>query len=325
MISRYLSGEMSPGELERFRELMRKEPELSELLEDYLKIWDSAGSHPGDPAYDLDREWLLLKNKIPALSHPEAGPDRSRSLIRGFYRIAAVLVLGFILSFAANWLVRSGGTNRVVAGSEQVEILLDDGSHVVLNRNSSLRYPKSFGEQKRQLALQGEAWFEVAKDSSLPFIIEAGPARIEVLGTSFNVNAYRENPSVEITVESGLVALSAKRKQEEQIVMTAGSGGSMDKREQELTLIPSADRNKISWHTREFDFRGTSLKEVCATLSHAYGVNLIIVNPELEKCPITVSFMDQSLEGVLKVLEKTLDLELSKSGEEIRLDGSTCD
>jgi ferric-dicitrate binding protein FerR (iron transport regulator) len=216
------------------------------------------------------------------------------------------------------------GTVRVLAGADPKEVILEDGTEVTVNRNSVLRYSKSYDQKERKVYLSGEAWFDVTRDTSRPFIIDAGAALVEVLGTSFNVNAYRENSTVEITVESGLVSLSSKADQKDLIVMKAGAGGSYNKTRKELKLIPTTDLNSIAWKTRELFFNGTSLREVCAHVSKVYGVDMKILNEELGNCPITVTFRDQTLESVLKVLESTLDLHVSRDGDKIRLDGEGC-
>ncbi len=178
-------------------------------LKEYRKIWESMDRVAGQTSYDLDAEWELLRGKIPGM---ETGVGKemartSRSLLFYTYRIAAVLVVGIVFAFAWIYATRFAGTTLVAAGAEPVEVLLDDGSQVLLNRDSKLRFRKQFDGGERRVTLSGEAWFDVARDTARPFVIDAGAALVEVLGTSFNVNAYRENPTVEITVESGVVAL----------------------------------------------------------------------------------------------------------------------
>jgi ferric-dicitrate binding protein FerR (iron transport regulator) len=315
LLVRYLSGELNPEEQAWFQEELRKDPGKQDLLSGYRRIWD--GAVP-EVRYDLDAEWADLQSKIPG-SRPA-----SRSLRTLVFRIAAVLVLGLVLSLSGIYVSRMQGTVRVLAGDQPVEVILEDGSEVIVNRNSVLRYSRSFAQGERKVKLSGEAWFQVARDTSRPFIIDAGAALVEVLGTSFNVNAYRQNPTVEITVESGLVALSSKANQEDQIVMQAGAAGSYNKSRKQLKLIPSSDPNSMAWKTRELFFDGSSLQEVCAVVNKVYGVQLVIMNEALLACPITVTFRDQSLESVLKVLESTLDLQITRDGEKIVLDGDAC-
>jgi transmembrane sensor len=326
LASRFLSGEMNPEEMRVFHEDLKANPDKQALLEEYRKLWDSVESVSEAASYDLDAEWGLLHPKLPGYEtgKAEIRTGRSRSLLYFSYRIAAVLVIGLVLTFSWFYLNRMAGMEKVVATDEAVEVVLEDGTRLAVNRNSSIRYKKRFGEGERKVFLSGEAWFDVARDTTRPFVIDAGAALVEVLGTSFNVSAYKENPVVEITVESGMVALSAKENHKDLIVMKAGSGGTYHKSQKELTLVPSSDPNNISWKTRDLFFDGSSLQEVADLVNRVYDANMVIVNPDLLSCEITVTFNDQSLEAILKVLEMTLDLDIAQSGDEIRLDGKGC-
>ena len=316
LVSRYLSGELLPDERTWFEEELQSDPGKQTMLDEYRLIWDSVVP---EQSYNLNAEWDLMQKKLPDFKTKSA-----RSLLFYTYRIAAVLVLGLLLSFSLIYISRTVGMERVVAENEPVEVILEDGTEVVVNRNSSLRYSKKADQKERKVYLSGEAWFDVARDTTMPFVIDAGAALVEVLGTSFNVNAYKDNPTVEITVESGLVAMSAKEDQKDLIVMKAGSGGSYNKNQKELKLIPTSDPNSISWKSRELFFDASTLREVAALVNSVYDTHIVIMNEELASCPITVTFRDQTLESILKVLELTLDLQLTREGDEIRLDGEGC-
>ena len=132
----------------------------------------------------------------------------------------------------------------------------------------------------------------------------------------------RENPVVEITVESGVVTLTSK--QEKQIVLKAGNSGKYNKERKELELIQSSDPNQISWKTRDLYFDGSSLQEVVDLINQVYDAHLIISNEALASCQITVTFKGQSLDAILNVLESTLDLEILQVGNQFRLEGSGC-
>jgi len=316
LVSRYLSGELHSDELSWFQEELRSDPEKRAMLDEYRLIWDSAVQ---EQSYDLDAEWALMQKNLPGFKI-----ESSRSLLFYAYRIAAVLVLGVLLSFSLIYVSRTVGMERVVAENEPVEVVLEDGTVVIVNRHSSLRYSRKYTQEERKVYLSGEAWFDVARDSTMPFVIDAGAALVEVLGTSFNVNAYKDNPTVEINVESGLVAMSGKEDMKDLIVMKAGSGGSYNKNQRELKLIPTSDPNSISWKTRELFFDASTLREVAELLNKVYNTHIVIMNEELASCPITVTFRDQTLEAILNVLELTLDLQLTREGDEIRLDGEGC-
>jgi ferric-dicitrate binding protein FerR (iron transport regulator) len=322
LVSRHLSGELTPEEEQRFHEMLQQDPEKQTRLEEYQKIWESVGFASYGESYDLDSEWKLMQEKLPGIN---SGTTPVRSILFYTYRIAAALVVGLLFAFAWIYGTRIAGTQQVVATNSPVEIILEDGTEVTVNRHSRIRYSKRFSGSERKVYLAGEAWFDVAGDSLKPFVIDVGLAMVKVLGTSFNVNAYRENRAVEITVESGVVSLTAKQDQKEQIVLRAGNSGTYNKENKELKLIPSSNPNNISWKTRELYFDSSSLQEVADLVNQVYNANLVIVNPELASCPITVTFRDQTLDAVLHVLEMTLDLEISRSDDEIRLGGTGCD
>ncbi len=335
LIIRYLSGELDETEKERFEAVLLEDPAVRVRLEEYRKVWEETGSLDRMKSrirYDMDAEWELLKGRLPGFedsgpvsSVKDGGKGRIRMLSSYTYRIAAALLAGLIFAFAWLYATRWAGVETIIAGNSPVELRLPDGTEVTLNRDSKLRYSKKMDrEGERRVRLTGEAWFEVNPDPGRHFRIEAGDALVEVLGTSFNVNAYRQNRRVEITVSSGVVSLSGQKQQKDQIILKAGNTGIYSRENRELTLIPSADPNDLAWKTRELYFEGAPLGEVVALINEVYHTELVIVNPELRGCPITVTFMDQSLEAVLAVLEATLDLEVTRSGGKFLIDGEGC-
>jgi len=312
----FLAGELSADELTLFQEELKKDPDKRKKLDEYRLIWDSASPEHN---YDLDTEWTLMQKKLPAYK-----TRPTRSILYYSYRMAAVLVMGLLLTFSWLYLSRNMGMEHIRAAYEPVEVVMEDGSRVLVNRHSSIKYKRGSDQELRKVYLSGEAWFDVARDTAKPFVVDAGKALVKVLGTSFNVNAYKQNPTVEIIVESGLVAMSAKADQQDLIVMKAGSGGSYHKSQRELKLIPAADPNSKAWKTRELFFQESTLQEVSELLSRVYDVNIVIVNQDLAACPITVTFKDQTIDAILNVLELTLDLQVERMENEIRLHGEGC-
>ncbi len=302
--------------------ILSQDPGKQAQMDEFHKIWETVGTVKEQESYDLEAEWNLMQEKLPGVG---SGSTSSRRSLFFAYRIAAVLVIGLLSVFSWYYVTRVAGTEQVIAENAPVEVLLEDGTMVTVNRDSRIRYKKKFSSRKRRISLTGEAWFDVARDTLRPFLIDAGSAMVKVLGTRFNVNAYKENATVEITVESGVVAVSSKQDKQDQIVLKAGNGGTYSKENKELTLISSSDPNNLSWKTRELFFNNSSLWEVVSLVNKVYNTHLVIANKELTSCPITVTFRDQTLEAVLNVLETTLDLEISRSGQEIRLDGRGCD
>jgi len=330
LLIRHLSGELTPAEEAVLKELLDRDPNKRELLEEYGKIWNNIGAAGEQGAYDLDQEWSLLQEKMaPVWDKTEyRSAIRERSATSRFlfytYRVAAVLIAGVLFAFAWVYGTRLVGTEWIAAEEVPVEVVLEDGSRVSVNSDSRIGIARRFTSSERKVYLKGEAWFDISRDTLRPFLVDAGGALVKVLGTRFNVNAYLGEGKVEVTVQTGMVALTPKQNEKEQIVLRAGNSGTYDQKNKELVLIQEADPNNISWKTRELYFDQTPLGEAVELVSKVYHTRIEISNPDLATCPITVTFKNQTLESVLHVLGTTLDLEMTRSGEVIRLDGPGC-
>lgn len=324
LLGRYLAGELSSEEALRFDAALKQKPGLKDQLDEFRRVWDSMDGVTEQHGYDVDAEWSALSEKIPDFASAEESTGKVRSLLYYSYRIAAALLVGVLFAFAWIYATKIAGTRVLEAGMEPMEVMLEDGTQVILNRHSKIRYSKQFSTDSRKLILSGEAWFDVARDTARPFLIDAGSALVEVLGTSFNVNAYEENPTVEIVVESGVVAVSAKQDHEDQIILRAGNSGTYNSKSRELQVLTTFHPNKLSWKTRELYFEDSPLSEVAQLVGKVYNVKVHIPNKDLASCRITVRFNDQSLDAVLNVLERTLDLEITRSGDSITLNGEAC-
>ncbi len=199
---------------------------------------------------------------------------------------------------------------------------LIDGTVITLNRNSTLTYPEKFKKEIREVELSGDAYFEVEHNKNQPFVIKSQDIEIEVLGTSFYVNAHEKNATVEVVVNSGGVALRSDK--QNQVVLKAGDRGVFDKKTRQLTRYKNEDINYNSWKTRMLVFDDTELLEVVDKLNEVYNTNIEIINPEINDCHITVTFDNMSIEAVLNILGETLDIIIEKSKQGYIISGEGC-
>ncbi len=212
-LTRFINGTSSPEEEREVTEIMaggENNPGLKNLLEDdWNKFTVSNIVTDRNLTPVLDR----IHHRISLNEHA-----RSRSLgrkISAFYTRAAAIILIPLLSGAGFLLFREiAGTDSLPstasihapAGS-RVSFTLPDGSGGMLNSGSTLTYPIPFIKE-RSVTLEGEAWFNVARDEKHPFTVDAGSLDLTVLGTSFNVNAYPDEDYVEVVLESGKVLVN---------------------------------------------------------------------------------------------------------------------
>ena len=136
---------------------------------------------------------------------------RHLTLIRTFSAAAAVALLCLSV-WTAYLYMQPAAIQTISTLAETRTVRLPDGSSVMLNHYSSLSYPEKFQSDKREVELNGEAYFEVSKDPKHPFIVQTETIDVQVLGTHFNVDAYHDNLDVKTTLLSGSVAVSNKSK-----------------------------------------------------------------------------------------------------------------
>ena len=202
---------------------------------------------------------------------------------------------------------------NVLTTSKQgnIKIVLYDGSLVWLNAGSELRYPNTFVENQRVVYLKGEAYFDVTKDRSHPFIVKTISSEISVLGTSFNVNA-RENSCVTTLVE-GRVRM--KHGIKDSVELRAGQqawvAGTEKIRVQEVDT-----RYYTSWMNNMFAFRETSLREIATVLEDWYECKCRFESAALENIPYTTMVERYpDVDSVLQLLAGTGDFRYTRIGD----------
>jgi ferric-dicitrate binding protein FerR (iron transport regulator) len=158
----------------------------------------------------------------------------------------------------------------------QFQLVLPDGTKVWLNNASSLRYPTNFSGTTREVQLTGEAYFEVAKNSSQPFLVKASKATIQVLGTSFNVMAYYDEPVIRTTLLTGKVSIGTATHKS---ILSPGEQGVLDQ-DGIITVAKDIDTDEvIAWQKGFFNFTGSNLNDVLRQLARWYDVEVVYTAP----------------------------------------------
>ena len=152
----------------------------------------------------------------------------------------------------------------------EFKITLEDGTEVWLNAETQLRYPEHFDDGERHVAVTGEAFFKVAKDSKRPFYVETAGQVVRVYGTEFNVHAYPEDKSVATTLVEGSIALQAASGNGSQLMLMPGHQALFDKQSHEAS-VKSVDTEVVtSWRSGSFVFENQNLGDIMQTLSRWY-------------------------------------------------------
>lgn len=151
------------------------------------------------------------------------------------------------------------------------QLTLPDGSHVWLNAASSIRYPTTFPANSRQVAVTGEAYFDIAKDEHKPFTVTANGIQIQVLGTAFNVMAYPDENTLQTTLIQGAININTSKTRQ---LLQPGEQASIGHTTGQLSITrPNLDE-VLSWKNGEFYFRDTNIKTIMRQVARWYNVEV---------------------------------------------------
>lgn len=210
-----------------------------------------------------------------------------------------------------------------VPNGRRFDIVLSDNSHVYLNAGSSLRYPVNFiPGKKRQVYLEGEAFFEVSKDKDHPFVVTSGNMDVEVLGTKFNVNAYPEETDINTVLVEGSVRLNATEMQQDpstSVMLVPGHIAHWDKTTKSAKTEEVDTELYTSWMQGKLVLKGMRFKDIMRKLERHYGVSIQNKNKKLEDRVFTATFDVETIEEVLNTFVAETDFDYLIEKEQITI------
>ncbi|SHF80174.1 FecR family protein [Flavobacterium segetis] len=182
------------------------------------------------------------------------------------------------------------------------ELGLSDGTVVYLNSGSSLRYPVRFLKgQSRQVFLNGEAYFDVAKDKKHPFIVGSSDMNVKVLGTKFNVTSYKEDAKTYTVLVEGSVVASSNVTENNEVILRPGNRAFFENKN--LKTEPVDVRKYIAWVSGQLMFIDDSFGVITNKLERKYNVDIVNNYDELNNIMITATFKEENIEQVLKTFQ----------------------
>lgn len=236
-------------------------------------------------------------------------------------KIAASIVLAIGISFLAFKQISSGlleaeevaFIEKGNPNGRKSTIILPDGSKVKLNSDSKIRYAKTFAKEYREVILEGEAFFEVTKDSTRPFVIKTGDITTTVLGTSFNVNAYAKRDEISVAVVTGKVEVKKStyygNEESTAIHLTPNMMAVYKREERELKTTQFNMEEITGWKDGMLIFKNSDMPEIAMKLKKWYGFEVEISGgKEMRRKRYTGKFDNNSLEYVLKAISYTSEI-----------------
>jgi transmembrane sensor len=279
--------------------------------------WKELRDHGGEERIDVDKAWNNLYSKFDKSEFLTVKSSLSISFFRSsLLKVAAVALIILSLGATAVYLNNSGAFSKrisFVTNNDQKNLLvsLPDGSKIFLNRNSELSYHAGFGKQKRDVKLRGEAFFNISADASKPFIIDAGKARVKVVGTSFNVITNNGESAVEVFVETGKVLVS-DNSGTKTLQLDPGFVGTMDSKTSHKEV--NRNPNYRSWNTGLLIYNGQKLDVVFNDLKRVYNMDIIADDPGILENRWTSPIDNQTQDTIIRLICTSFNLGFTKDG-----------
>lgn len=314
IIGRQLSGQTSRTDKEELETWLAENENNSLIFQALHEYWSSGNASGSNKEKSLQR---LYKRMAEPAGLKQIIPDNAsvkRTLIPKYlYRVAAVLLLGTFLSWFAYTNLSTtyqeaetgGMVEKIVPFGQKFTLRLSDGSIVKLNAGSKLRYPSQFNDTLREVYLEGEAFFEVQKDASRPFLVTSGDVVTSVLGTSFNIKAFSEESLIKVALVTGKVKVSHAYLDKIQFDYTLTPNEMLTyhkaERKSEKDYFDSSE--VLAWKDQTLFFENAGLHEMTTVLQRWYGKQFVINNGNVITRKFSGKFENnKSLEYVLNVL-----------------------
>jgi len=331
-ITAHLEGNNSDEEKEQILEWIHENSENQKKFDQIQEIWNTPELVLPNP--DVEKALKIVMERVGV----EAGYQNSRTddiyckekpkrnlLFQGVWgvrilKIAAIfLFMAASIYFLTKFIMPAPMIKVFVENGKQEKITLSDGTLVTLDSGSLFEFPETFDDDQREVVLNGEGYFEVTPDLEKSFIVHANDAIISVLGTKFNVRAWRKNEKLVVAVADGRVSLNSERSGEKNTEVIIGEG--------QVSIIegnklPSPPEDVIltdylGWIERKMVFKSTPLREVLDQLERWYGLEFTLMDKSYGSHLITIFVDNRPIEDILEVIAMMNDFDYEQKGNQI--------
>ncbi|MFC2133188.1 FecR family protein [Bacteroidota bacterium] len=329
LIKKHLDNETSPAESAKIEELRKSNPKFKKEVELLTKVWKTPADNLPKP--DVDKALASVKAKIELEERNSHSASRQTEIYRldkiqetkspffkpfNSYIIRAAAVLFIFLAgvyFVSKIFSGPEMKTIFVNNLEHLEISLPDGTIVKLDAGASLQYSENFGNEERNVLLNGEGYFEVTPNPDKPFTILANNAVVTVLGTAFNLRAWEGDGKTTIAVAEGKVSFKENKEQNAgEVILTEGYASTITGDSPPSTPVETDINEHLLWLNKEMGFKSASLKEILDQLNRWYDLEFILPNNSYLNDRLTIYLKNDSIENILDLVSITMNLQYER-------------
>ena len=320
LIIRFLQQDINEEELRYLESWLEEDAEHKSYFFGLKGISDSSRRSFFSKEEVNEASWQKMLARIDKHQekNPSLGKSRTRDLWISYVKYAAIIIFAIGAGWGIHEFWNSSSSYlaeekivyneiHVPKGGRTNTIILSDGTKVILNAATIFKYPVNFNGEKRQVYLSGEAYFEVAKNKEKPFIVKLDNQEITVLGTTFNVQAYKNDTHSSVTLLSGQIGLEAFNEFNEStgyILMKPNQYALTDNKSGSVFVSDVDASLENAWLDGVYKFKDESLLSIAKRLENYYDVHIHLNDSRLEKIRYTGTFsLEQDIMDVLRIID----------------------
>lgn len=345
LMGRSLSGEISTSEQEELSLILFQDPNLNQQFAMLKRLWDKDSPSLDLLAEEVKEKALFNSILTKADTKRKAGlQDTPQSIIKWLFSKKLIYAYAASLALIIFYTVISGQPQNKEILEQQIsaqngsktKLLLPDGTTVWLNGGSKLYYDFDFAGDKREVRLEGEAFFDVVKEVTRPFIVHAGKIDIKVHGTAFNVKYYQGDKNIETTLLHGKIEVSDmtdKKKpsvflvpNQKLIVPATEPLEKIKVRQNKVYELVNLDKDldekeriETAWIYNRMEFRGEKFDDLAKKFERWYNVSIEFKDEDIKKLTFNGSFERETVDQAIAALQKVGNFNYKIQGREISI------
>jgi transmembrane sensor len=341
VIVRYLDNSMIGDDADILEKWLDQSNENRRILHSTDRIWKASSDNTRESIItelNLEKDWDRIASQINSKTPEEkrarilhfSKMRKRQQLVTRMLKAVALILVAVTSAFLTYQYVPHGSAHQEVYepvfkeiatnNAERANIELGDGSRVMLNAASKLIMPENFSQKKREVELQGQAFFDIRQDRNRPFYIQAGNAIVEVIGTSFDVRSYPEDEDMHVVVREGTVELRRMDDPDNRLIVNEGYMGQVSRHNGRIALeMVEEMKDYFGWMEGRLIFRETPLADVFRQIERWYDVRIKtgLSDEQLRDKKLTADLKTRSVQEVLNVIEMSMDIEVTIDGDKV--------
>jgi len=321
LITKFLDEKCTPEEVQSLIEWRQASSENENVFRKMAHQWDCDHDvKENDAVLSKSKVWSNIQDRIENLDNEFVPPSYSKQYLfqTGLVAASVALLIGAFISFVLlnHFPSRQSYTSVEAPSGQKTHILLPDGTKVWLNSESEIIYASDYGRKSRVVRLKGEAFFDVVKNPSHPFIVKSGQVDVKVLGTAFDVSAYPKESFIEVSLVRGSVSVESATDNSQLALLHPNQKVNVNKANLLCSVSDCDAVNESIWTNNQIRFDGVTSEQMFEKLNRWYGVTISAVNMPQNK-RYWLILKTESLTETLQLINMITPIKYTIRGEEV--------